>query len=64
MLIQEIAPWFKVIVRDSYDGLARLTREADIAAVLLDIDTQGEDPYAGLPVLNELRRLNENFTLI
>jgi DNA-binding NtrC family response regulator len=64
MLIREIAPWFKVIVRDSYDGLARLTREADIASVLLDIDTQGEDPYGGLPVLNELRRLNENSTLI
>ena len=64
MLIPEIAPWFKVIVRDGYDGLARWTREADIAAVLLDIDTQGEDPYGGLPVLNELRRLNENFTLI
>ena len=64
VLIPEIAPWFKVIVHDSYDGLARLTREADIAAVLLDIDTQGENPYGGLPVLNELRRLNENFTLI
>lgn len=64
MLIPEIAPWFKVIVRDSYEGLARLTREADVAAVLLDIDTHGEDPYAGLPVLNELRRLNANFTLI
>jgi DNA-binding NtrC family response regulator len=64
VLIPEIAPWFKVIVRDSYDDLARSTREADAAAVLLDIDTQGEDPYGGLPVLHELRRLNENSTLI
>jgi len=64
VLIPEIAPWFKVIVRDSYDDLARWTRKADVAAVLLDIDTEGEDPYGGLPVLNELRRLNENFTLI
>jgi DNA-binding NtrC family response regulator len=64
VLIPEIAPWFKVIVRDGYHDLARWTREADVAAVVLDIDTQGEDPYAGLPVLNELRRLNENFTLI
>jgi DNA-binding NtrC family response regulator len=64
VLIPEIAPWFEVIVRDSYEDLARLTREAGVAAVLLDIDTEGEDPHGGLPVLNELRRLNENFTLI
>ena len=31
VLIPEIAPWFKVIVRDSYDDLARSTREADAA---------------------------------
>ena len=64
MLIPELAPWFTVIDRDSYQDLARWTREAHVAAVLLDIDTEGEDPYGGLPVLNELRRLNENFTLI
>jgi DNA-binding NtrC family response regulator len=64
VLTPEIAPWFKVIVRDGYDDLARWTREANVAAVLLDIDTQGEDAFGGLPVLNELRRLNENFTLI
>jgi len=64
VLIPEIAPWFKVIVRDSYDDLARWTRKAGVAAVLLDIDTEGEDPFGGLPVLNELRRLNENSTLI
>src|SRR5208337_3315565 len=60
----ELSPWFQVISHDSYDDLARWTREAGIAAVLLDIDTQGEDPFGGLPVLNELRRLNENLTLI
>jgi DNA-binding NtrC family response regulator len=64
VLIPEIAPWFNVIVRDGYDGLARWTREATVGAVLLDIDTQGEDPYGGLLVLNELRRLNESITLI
>jgi DNA-binding NtrC family response regulator len=64
VLTPEITPWFKVIIRNSYDGLARWTREAGVTAVLLDIDTEGEDPYGGLPVLNELRRLNENFTLI
>ena len=30
-------------------------------AVLLDIDTEGEEPYGGLAVLNELRSLNEDF---
>ncbi len=64
MLTPEIMPWFKVMVRDSYEDLARWTREAGVAAVLLDIDTEGEDPYGGLPVLNELHRLNEEFTLI
>ena len=63
-LTPEITPWFNVMVRGSYDDLARWTREAGVAAVLLDIDTEGEEPYGGLPVLNELRRLNENFTLI
>ena len=31
---------------------------------MLDIDTEGEDPYGGLTVLNELRKLNEEFVLI
>ncbi len=64
VLIPELSPWFEVIVRFSYDDLARWTREARVAAVLLDIDTEGEDAFGGLPVLNELRRLNENLTLI
>ncbi len=63
-LTPELSPWFQVISRGSYDDLARWTRESGMAAVLLDIDTQGEDPFGGLPVLNELRRLNENLTLI
>ncbi|MDE3188147.1 MAG: sigma-54-dependent Fis family transcriptional regulator [Acidobacteriota bacterium] len=64
VLTTELSPWFHVVVRDSYDGLARWTREAHVVAVLLDIDTQGEDPYGGLPVLDELRRLNEDLVLI
>lgn len=64
VLSPELSPWFQVIKCDSYDDLARWTREAGIAAVLLDIDTHGENPYGGLPVLNELRSLNENLTLI
>jgi DNA-binding NtrC family response regulator len=64
VLDSELAPWFRVVVRDSYADLARWTREARTEAVLLDIDTDGEDPLGGLPVLNELRRLNEGLVLI
>ncbi len=60
----ELLPWFQVVARDSYDDLARWTHEAHVSAVVLDIDTQGDDPFGGLPVLSELRKLNENFTLI
>jgi DNA-binding NtrC family response regulator len=60
----ELSPWFQVISRVTYDDLARWARESGVAAVLLDIDTQGEDPFGGLSVLNELRSLNEGLTLI
>jgi len=64
VLTHELSPWFKVLSRDGYYDLARLTRESNVAAVLLDIDTQGENPYGGLHVLDELRHLNEDLTLI
>ncbi len=60
----ELSPWFQVKVHDSYDDLVRLSREAGVAAILLDIDTEGKDEFGGLPVLNELRRLNSDLTLI
>ena len=64
ILRTELLPWVQVVVRETYEDLARWTRERHVSAVLLDIDTQGEDPYGGLPVLTELRRLNNDFTLI
>jgi len=64
VLKAELLPWFGVVASDTYDDLARRTREQRVSAVVLDIDTQGEDPYGGLPVLNELRKLNGDFTLI
>jgi DNA-binding NtrC family response regulator len=64
VLTAELSPWFKVLVRDGYNDLARWARKTHVAAVLLDIDTEGKDPFGGLPVLNELRRLNANYTLI
>jgi DNA-binding NtrC family response regulator len=54
----------QIVVRDSYEDIARWTRERQVSAVLLDIDTQGEDLHGGLPILTELRRLNADFTLI
>ena len=64
VLTTELIPWFKVVVRDSYDDLVRWTQEELVMAVLVDIDTEGEDPFGGLVVLHELRKLIENITLI
>ncbi|HLY43140.1 MAG TPA: sigma-54 dependent transcriptional regulator [Terracidiphilus sp.] len=63
-LSPELAPWFEIKVRQTYEDLARWTREAGIAAVLMDIDTAGPDPYGGLPVITELRNLNPGLVLI
>jgi DNA-binding NtrC family response regulator len=64
VLRNELLPWVSVVVRDGYEDLARWTREKQVAAVVIDIDTQGEDSFGGLPVLSELRHLNGDFTLI
>jgi len=64
VLRPELAPWFQVEVRGSYDGLDRWAKQAQVAAVLLDIDTEGDDAFGGLPFLNQLRRLNGDLTLI
>src|ERR1700754_392710 len=64
ILIPELIPWFQVVVRDDYVDLARWTREENVVAVLLDIDTEGEIPHGGLKVLFELRKLNVSFALI
>jgi DNA-binding NtrC family response regulator len=60
----EMLPWVRVMVRNSYDDLARWTRENGVSGVILDIDTQGEDKFGGIAILAELRRLNKDFTLI
>ncbi|HEY1578493.1 MAG TPA: sigma-54 dependent transcriptional regulator [Terracidiphilus sp.] len=64
ILKTEMLPWVQVVVRDTYEDLARWTREKGVSAVVLDIDTQGEDEFGGIPVLAELRQLNKDFTLI
>jgi DNA-binding NtrC family response regulator len=64
VLRTELLPWVQVAVRESYEDLARWTRDQQVTGVVLDIDTQGEDAFGGLPVIAELRRLNKDFTLI
>jgi DNA-binding NtrC family response regulator len=66
-LVPELIPWFQVVLRRDFDDLARWTREAQVVAVLLDIDTDESDAYqghGGLPILNELRKLNQEFVMI
>jgi DNA-binding NtrC family response regulator len=63
----ELMPWFQVVLRETYEDLARWTRESQVQAVLLDIDTGDSDDertYGGLSVLHELRSLNSEFVLI
>ncbi len=64
VLKNELMPWVRVVVRDTYEDVARWTRENEASAVILDIDTEGEDGQGGIPVLAELRQLNKDFTLI
>ena len=65
LLALEIESWCRVTRRSEYDGVAQWTQQQDSnSAVVLDIDTQGKDPIGGLRVLNEMRRLDNNLTLI
>ena len=63
-LVPALVPWFQIVIREDFKDLVRWTREAGVVAVLLDIDTEGEDDFGGLPILNELRRLNRECVLI
>src|ERR1700679_2983915 len=66
-LVPELIPWFQVVLRRDFEDLARWTREAHVVAVLLDIDTDENDAYqghGGLPILDELRKLNQEFVMI
>jgi DNA-binding NtrC family response regulator len=65
LMAHEIEPWCRVTQRSDYSGLARWAQSQDnVSAIVLDIDTKGKDPVGGLRVLNELRRLESNLTLI
>jgi DNA-binding NtrC family response regulator len=63
-ILPELTPWFHLIVRPTARDLARFIRECHAIAVLLDIDSDGADPHAGLALIDELRRLNENLAIL
>jgi DNA-binding NtrC family response regulator len=60
----ELAPWYRVWRRNHYLDTALWVREQRAQAVLVDIDTQGEEAHAGVRVLRELRILERGLVLI
>lgn len=65
-LIPELVPWFQVVIRPDFEDLARWAREAQVVAILLDIDTDEDETgeaFGGLPILRELRTLNPDYVL-
>src|SRR3984885_12730231 len=44
----ELAPWYRVRHRNHYGDTALWVREQRAQAVLVDIDTQGEEAHAGV----------------
>lgn len=64
LLEEELSPWFELTVRGSYESLDRWTKQRNVEAVLLDIDTEGNEPLGGLAVLSQLRRLHDGITLV
>jgi DNA-binding NtrC family response regulator len=63
-IVPELAPWYHVDFRQSYDDLARWLREERVNGVVLDIDTEGEEAHGGLTILHELRTLNRELILL
>src|ERR1700678_2418693 len=60
----ELALWYRVRHRNHYGDTAIWVREQRAQAVLVDIDTQGEEAHAGVRVLRELRILERGLVLI
>jgi DNA-binding NtrC family response regulator len=60
----ELAPWYRMCRRNHYADTALWVREQRAQAVLVDIDTQGEEAHAGVRVLRELRILERGLVLI
>jgi DNA-binding NtrC family response regulator len=60
----ELAPWYQVAHKNHYKDAAIWVREQRAQAVLVDIDTQGDEAHAGTHVLHELRVLERDLVLI
>jgi DNA-binding NtrC family response regulator len=60
----ELAPWYQVAHRNHYGDAAIWVREQRAQAVLVDIDTEGDEAHAGVRVLRELRILERGLVLI
>src|SRR5271168_2255055 len=60
----ELAPWYQVNHRNHYRDAAIWIHEQRAQAVLVDIDTQGDEAHAGVRVLRELRILERGLVLI
>jgi DNA-binding NtrC family response regulator len=60
----ELAPWYQVRHRNHYGDAALWVREQRAQAVVIDIDTQGNEAHAGVRVLRELRILERGLVLI
>jgi DNA-binding NtrC family response regulator len=60
----ELAPWYKTAFRNHYGDAAIWVREQRAPAVVVDIDTQGDEAHAGVGLLHELRVLDRGLVLI
>jgi DNA-binding NtrC family response regulator len=60
----ELTPWYQIRYRNHYGDAAIWVREQRGQAVLVDIDTQGDEAHAGVPVLRELRIMERDLVLI
>jgi DNA-binding NtrC family response regulator len=60
----ELAPWYQLAHRNHYRDAALWIREQRAQAVVVDIDTEGEEAHAGVAILRELRILERGLVLI
>src|SRR6201996_2689499 len=60
----ELAPWYRVSRRNHYLDTALWVRQQQAKAVLVDIDTQGEEAHAEVRVLRELRILERGLVVV
>jgi DNA-binding NtrC family response regulator len=60
----ELSPWYRIAHQDNFANVPPRVREERARAVIIDIDTEGENPHAGLIIVRELRALERDLVLI